>query len=90
MGDYADNINMEGNYADFARILCEIHTQQHIGQVIVIPSQPATQNLRNHPNVAIVLQDHKNNDIIHLIGAIHSRYKFPTLFYSKYSILHFT
>ena len=37
---------------------------------VVISSQPATQNLRNHPNVAIVLQDHKNNDIIHFIGAV--------------------
>ena len=37
---------------------------------VTTSSQPATQILRNHPNVAIVLQDHKNTDIIHFIGAI--------------------
>jgi hypothetical protein len=39
--------------------------------LLSVPSaQPATQILRNHPNVAIVLPDHKNNDIINFIGAI--------------------
>jgi hypothetical protein len=44
------------------------------GQVKILLSVPsaqsATQILRNHPNVAIVLPDHKNNDIINFIGAI--------------------